>query len=91
MSRSYRKHTFVQDQGRKKSGKKFANRRVRRKMNDTEFTCSPGGYKKLYESWDIADYKWGYLGYRSFYHYNRSYYDSDQDCWSAFKRDWKCK
>lgn len=91
MSRSYRKHTFVQDSGNKKFGKKFANRKVRRKMNDTEFTCSFGSYKKLYESWNISDYSWGYHGYRSFYHYNRPYYDSDQDCWNAFKRDWKCK
>lgn len=91
MSRSYRKNTFVQDQGNKKAGKKFANRRVRRRMKNIDFFSSLGSYKKLYESWDICDYTWGYLSYQDFYHYNRKYYNSDEECWNAFKRDWKCK
>lgn len=91
MSRSYRKNTFIQDEGNKKFGKKTANRKVRKRMKDTDFSCSPGGYKKLYESWNISDYTWGYLDYNSFYHYNRDEYDSDEECYSAFKRLWKSK
>lgn len=50
MSRSYRKHTILQDNSSKKFGKKFANRKVRRAINDSDVSYSPGSYKKFYES-----------------------------------------
>lgn len=34
MSRSYRKNVILTDQGNKKAGKKFANRKVRRIAKD---------------------------------------------------------
>lgn len=55
MSRSYKKHPILKDNGKsKKYGKQLANRKVRHselsggKSND---------YKKCYESWDVYDFR----------------------------------
>lgn len=58
MSRSYRKHPVVKDNGKsKKQDKTLANRIVRRKLKDPEYDLADGkSYKKEYESWNIADY-----------------------------------
>ena len=56
MSRSFKKHPWVTDHHVKssKESKKFANKAVRNKED------LPNGkaYKKVYESWDICDYKY---------------------------------
>ena len=58
MSRSYRKNPIIKDNGKsKKEMKSLANRKVRRKLNDSDFNISNGkAYKKEFESWDIADF-----------------------------------
>ena len=58
MSRSYRKNPIIKDNGKsKKEMKSLANRKVRRKLNDSDFNISNGNaYKKEFESWDIADF-----------------------------------
>ena len=54
MSRSRKKYPAGQLQGSKKYGKRAANKKVRR----SSFVSSGKKYKKLYDSWNIADYKW---------------------------------
>ena len=53
MSRSKRKFPLVKCETSCKSGKRFANRRVRRYKGDIS---NGKDYKKLYCSWDICDY-----------------------------------
>ena len=54
MSRSFRKHPMWIDSTMKKHGKRYANRKVRHSKG------LPNGsyYKRLYDSWEICDYKW---------------------------------
>lgn len=53
MSRSFRKQPIIKDNGKHKQfGKRQANKKVRH--NDCS---SGGGFKKLFESWDISDWK----------------------------------
>ena len=54
MSRSYKKFPFCKCENSCKSGKKFANKKVRRHKKEISNGRS---YKKLYESWDICDYR----------------------------------
>lgn len=56
MSRSFKKVGHCKCERSCKKGKKYANRRLRRKGINFEI---PNGkaYKKLNESWDICDYK----------------------------------
>lgn len=91
MSRSYRKNVILTDQGNKKAGKKFANRKVRRSVEDPDFTCSLGDYKKLYESYNISDYAFGYKSWENYYFYNRKFCKSDEECWANYKRKWLSK
>ena len=56
MSRSYRKEPIVTDSTMAKSGKKFANKKVRRTDFD-ELPTKGSGYKKVYEQYEIRDYK----------------------------------
>ena len=53
MSRSYKKHLYEKQQNTK-GLKKCANRRVRRAKN----VPSGKAYKKLFQSWDICDWRW---------------------------------
>lgn len=53
MSRSYRKFPSVKG-NYSKCGKKFANRKVRRYKGDVG---NFGNYKKLYEQYDIVEYR----------------------------------
>jgi hypothetical protein len=55
MSRSYRKPYWTQGYGNRwrKSAKRLATRRVRH----AKFVDDSGYYKKLYNSWDICDFK----------------------------------
>jgi hypothetical protein len=56
MSRSYRKHGGIVKQQNTKGMKRCANQYVRRHAN--ELPRKGRAYKKLFESWDICDYKW---------------------------------
>lgn len=55
MSRSYKKSPYV-TACKHKQGKRLANKRVR----NTAWLSNGKGYKKVYESWDICDYKCRY-------------------------------
>lgn len=56
MSRSYKKTPIYQDQPFKKFGKKYANKAVRLYLKDNEL-ASGKSYRKVYETWEIRDYK----------------------------------
>lgn len=63
MSRSFKKHPFVTDNGDTKKNKQIANRKFRRTAqsvrNMDEFICAAKSiHKKHSESWDIRDYAW---------------------------------
>ena len=60
MSRSYKKNPYVTDHKRRstKQSKRLANRRVRRSLENYEYTPARSQHKKMSESWDICDYKW---------------------------------
>ena len=61
LSRSYKKYPSCKCEKSCKFGKKQANRKVRHFLQDIP---SGGSYKKLYDSWDICDFK---VVYFSFY------------------------
>lgn len=55
MSRSYKKTPVCKDgNASKKSGKKMVNRKVR---NTVDLAGKSNHYKKVYESWDVCDYR----------------------------------
>lgn len=56
MSRSYKKHPWVTDHHVKTSQemKRFANKKAR----NTNLPNKGSAYKKVFESWDICDFKW---------------------------------
>lgn len=56
MSRSYKKHGNIVKQQNTKGMKRCANQYVRRHAD--ELPRKGKAYKKLFESWDICDYKW---------------------------------
>lgn len=61
MSRSYKKTPIIKDNGRtKKYGKHFANKAVNtfidNVQNEDFFFPQNKSYKKLYDSWEIADF-----------------------------------
>jgi len=55
MSRSY-KHTPRSGNTKGKSSKRLANHAVRRKKLQEDFPAH-GGYRKLYEYWNICDFE----------------------------------
>ena len=56
MSRSYKKTPIIKDNGRsKKVQKRFANRRVRNYIKHNDIGKGKQ-YRKLFDSWEIADY-----------------------------------
>lgn len=57
MSRSYKKHPWCCDR-RTKDIKKVANRIVRAKLKNPDFELKNSDYKKVFESYDICDFKW---------------------------------
>ena len=70
MSRSYKKFPFCSDGdgGNAKTGKKFANRKVRRA--ELESLPRKGNYyKKIYEQWEIRDWssRWTWAEARKSY------------------------
>lgn len=58
MSRSIKKNPVVKDGGKsKKKQKTQANRKVRRKLNNPDYLLADGNdYRKVTESWGIADF-----------------------------------
>lgn len=59
MSRSYKKNPFCLDKkGTKK--KRLANSITREKLKDYDLTLARGEYKKLYEQYNVCDYKHTY-------------------------------
>lgn len=56
MSRSYKKHGEMVKQQNTRGMKKCANRHVRRHID--ELPHKGKAYKKLFQSWDICDYKY---------------------------------
>lgn len=52
MSRSYKKNVYVKDKD--KHAQRQANRRVRRLNSEQQNGCY---YKRVYNSWDISDFK----------------------------------
>ena len=75
MSRSYRKHPVSTDHESAKSSKKYANRRVRNLDIDTP-SLNRASYKKLYEQYDIHDWKnrWTWEEALKWYHQNKEQY-----------------
>ena len=59
MSRSYRRVAGWTDHVTPHS--KFAKKQANRKVRRTEGVQSGGGYKKVYESYEISDYKFLYF------------------------------
>lgn len=57
MSRSYKKTPIIKDNGKSnKKDKRLANKKVRRYLDDDEHIIRHKSYRKVYNSWDIADY-----------------------------------
>ena len=58
MSRSYKKSNYCGDK-KDKELKRLANHRVRQRLkNNLDYTPKPGDYKRMFESWEICDYRW---------------------------------
>ena len=58
MSRSYRHTVGIVKQQNTKGMKKMANKHVRRHV--MELPNKGKAYKKLFETWDICDYRWSW-------------------------------
>ena len=73
MSRSFKKTPYACDTTCKKYGKKLANRRVRRHLNNHLDLARGKSYRKLYDSWEISDYGWvcSWEQYKSGYTLNK--------------------
>ena len=98
MSRSYKKYAYCSDgeNGRAKSGKKFANKKVRRtKFN--ELPKKGKSYKKVYPQWDIRDYKFYWTweealkDYRNNFEYYKKYYPTEKEFYSHWYQMMKAK
>lgn len=66
MSKSRRK-PFIVDSSTKKFGKRYANKKVRRYKGVIQ---NGKWYRKIYNSWDICDYKWYVSPNDKFWDYN---------------------
>lgn len=73
MGKSYKKTPVVKDNNRsKKQQKKTASRKVRRMLKEKEDLITGGcSYKKLSESYDIADYVCRWTEQEAIEHYNK--------------------
>jgi len=92
MSRSYRKFPVAKDSHHTEKShmkaKDFANRAVRRSK---EIPTGKGGYKKLYDSYFISDYRWvGCVNEaevrKQWEAYNYIYYDTYEEALWAWKK-----
>ncbi len=57
MSRSYKKHPWCCDK-KGKDDKRNANSKVRAKLKNIDYELKYSDYKKVFETYDICDYKW---------------------------------
>lgn len=67
MSRSYKKFPSCKDVKSGKSGKKIANHKVRRQMKRGIDIPNGNAYQKVFNSWDIYDYRF-YMTEKDVYH-----------------------
>lgn len=60
MSRSYKKHPYATDKhpGTSKEKKRTANSVVRNKLKNPDVELQGGDYKKVYDSYDLCDFKY---------------------------------
>jgi len=56
MSRSYKKHPYAKDKTNK-CMKKLSNKKIRQKLKNPEEELQHNSYKKVFQSWNICDYK----------------------------------
>lgn len=79
MSRSYR-HSDIVKQQNTKGMKQYANRKVRRCYKNDDLPMKGKSYKKLFQSWDICDWKWIWTKQEAIEEWNRpdgnKYYSS---------------
>ena len=66
MSRSY-KHTPYSGDRKNKYMKRLANKTVRQRLKDEDFSLSAAEYKKMFCSYDICDYYWIERDFESFH------------------------
>lgn len=72
MSRSYKKHPIVKDPAGKYM-KRFANKKVRR----TKDIPNGKAYRKVFETWDISDFRWIWSREKAIY----DYLTAEPDSW----------
>ena len=88
MSRSYRKHPVIADNAKYASfGKKQARRRVRN-LDIEELPLKGNAEKKVYESWNIHDFKsyWSWENALKQYREDPDYYARYHHCYN--EDDW---
>jgi len=84
MSDTFKKYPGFSAGGNKK-GKKLSNRRVRY----SKIISNGGFYKKLYESWNICDYKNYWYSRHSFWEWCKEYCGPDEGGIKALKLFYK--
>ena len=67
MSRSYKKWPSYSDYSRGPNGTKLNKRLASKKVRNAKDVPNYSGYKKVYESWDICDWKMDYDPWPSVY------------------------
>ena len=84
MSRSYKKHKIIKGGGYVPY-KKIFNRRLRR-SKASKFADIPKGssYKKLNESWCIADWKFLNFTWKSWQKFHHDFYSSEEESREAY-------
>lgn len=93
MGKSYKKTPIIKDNGKsKKKEKRIANHTVRSKLkNNIDFELADGkSYKKVFDTWDIADYKsrWTEREARVYYykHCSPEFYSWQRDPYQSAAR-----
>ncbi len=66
MSRSY-KHTPYCGDRKNKYMKRYANKRVRQRLKDSDYLPVAADYKKFFCSYDICDYYWLEFDFEAYY------------------------
>lgn len=88
MGKTYRKAGFIKIGD--PSFKKLFNRKLRRTTKeDVESVPSGGAYRKMNDSWDICDAKWGVSWEEFRDDYLPSWYGTEDELRSYWKRHYK--
>ena len=66
MGKSY-KHTPYCCDKKGKEKKRIANKSVRNYLKNVDYAPAPSTFKKVYDSWEICDYKWYGSDFELFY------------------------